>query len=84
MLESRPPLNCQKCQWRFFTDEGIERHLLGVHGLVTSNLQDKVDKGTDSGRCTVCGRAYAERLVSHMKEVSESGQCAINLSNYSY
>lgn len=70
MLLSRPPLNCQKCQWRFFTDQGLERHLLGAHGLVTSNMQEQVDRGTDSGRCTVCGRAYANKLVAHMREVS--------------
>lgn len=35
MIYNRPPLNCQKCQFRFFTDQGLERHLLGSHGLVT-------------------------------------------------
>jgi len=66
MLASRPPLNCQKCQWRFFTDQGLERHLLGAHGLVTSNMQDMVNQGTDGGRCTQCGRVFANKLVSHM------------------
>merc|ERR1712223_1113147 len=32
-IHNRPPLNCQKCQYRFFTDQGLERHLLGTHGL---------------------------------------------------
>lgn len=53
---SRPPLNCQKCQFRFFTDQGLERHLLGSHGLVTSSMQDAANKSKDSGRCPVCGR----------------------------
>lgn len=70
MLASRPPLNCQKCQWRFFTDQGLERHLLGAHGLVTSNMQDMVNQGSDSGRCTVCGRVFASKLVAHMNQVS--------------
>lgn len=69
MLASRPPLNCQKCQWRFFTDQGLERHLLGAHGLVTSNMQDMVNANTDSGRCTVCGRVFASKLVTHMNQV---------------
>ena len=69
MLASRPPLNCQKCQWRFFTDQGLERHLLGAHGLVTSNMQDMVTKSTDGGRCTVCGRVFANKLVAHMNQV---------------
>ena len=70
MLGSRPPLNCQKCQWRFFTDQGLERHLLGAHGLVTSNMQDLVDNSDDGGRCTICGRAFANQLVAHMNQVS--------------
>uniref|UniRef100_L7M3L2 MOG interacting and ectopic P-granules protein 1 n=1 Tax=Rhipicephalus pulchellus TaxID=72859 RepID=L7M3L2_RHIPC len=69
MLASRPPLNCQKCQWRFFTDQGLERHLLGAHGLVTSNMQDLANSGQDGGRCTVCGRIYASKLVAHMSQV---------------
>ncbi|XP_074603955.1 uncharacterized protein LOC141857360 [Brevipalpus obovatus] len=69
MLASRPPLNCQKCQWRFFTDQGLERHLLGAHGLVTSNMQDMVDQNLDGGRCTICGRISASKLVAHMNQV---------------
>ncbi|XP_053201469.1 MOG interacting and ectopic P-granules protein 1-like [Panonychus citri] len=69
MLASRPPLNCQKCQWRFFTDQGLERHLLGAHGLVTSNMQDMVDQNQDGGRCTICGRISANKLVAHMNQV---------------
>ncbi|KAH6946041.1 hypothetical protein HPB50_011284 [Hyalomma asiaticum] len=69
MLASRPPLNCQKCQWRFFTDQGLERHLLGAHGLVTSNMQELANSGQDGGRCTVCGRIYASKLVAHMSQV---------------
>ncbi|GFU49983.1 MOG interacting and ectopic P-granules protein 1 [Nephila pilipes] len=69
MLVSRPPLNCQKCQWRFFTDQGLERHLLGAHGLVTSNMQELANKGKDAGCCTICGRVFASKLVSHMNQV---------------
>ncbi|GIY16828.1 MOG interacting and ectopic P-granules protein 1 [Caerostris extrusa] len=69
MLVSRPPLNCQKCQWRFFTDQGLERHLLGAHGLVTSNMQELANKGKDAGCCTICGRVYASKLVNHMNQV---------------
>lgn len=56
MIYNRPPLNCQKCQFRFFTDQGLERHLLGSHGLVTSSMQDAANKGKDAGRCPVCGK----------------------------
>ena len=56
MIYNRPPLNCQKCQLRFFTDQGLERHLLGSHGLVTSSMQEAANKGHDSGRCPICGK----------------------------
>lgn len=69
VLESKPPLTCGRCGWRFFTDQGLERHLLGLHGLVTTNLQDQVNQETDSGRCTKCGRAFGNKLVIHMKDV---------------
>ena len=62
-------MNCQKCQWRFFTDQGLERHLLGAHGLVTSNMQDLVDQCQDGGRCTVCGKVFPSELVAHMSQV---------------
>lgn len=63
MIYNRPPLNCQKCQYRFFTDQGLERHLLGSHGLVTSSMQDAANKGKDAGRCPVCGRVSHNSLI---------------------
>jgi len=56
MIHNRPPLNCQKCQCRFFTDQGLERHLLGSHGLVTSSMQEAANRGQDGGRCPICGK----------------------------
>ncbi|XP_068617575.1 MOG interacting and ectopic P-granules protein 1-like [Battus philenor] len=66
MIYNRPPLNCQKCQCRFFTDQGLERHLLGSHGLVTSSMQEASNKGKDAGRCPVCGRVYQWKLLNHV------------------
>ncbi|CAH2034285.1 unnamed protein product, partial [Iphiclides podalirius] len=66
MIYNRPPLNCQKCQCRFFTDQGLERHLLGSHGLVTSSMQEAANKGKDEGRCPVCGRVYQWKLLNHV------------------
>lgn len=66
MIYNRPPLNCQKCQFRFFTDQGLERHLLGSHGLVTSSMQEAANKGKDAGRCPVCGRVYQWKLLNHV------------------
>lgn len=36
--------------------QGLERHLLGSHGLVTSSMQEAANKGKDAGRCPACGR----------------------------
>lgn len=64
MIYNRPPLNCQKCQFRFFTDQGLERHLLGSHGLVTSSMQEAANKGKDAGRCPVCGRVSLANFLA--------------------
>ena len=69
---NRPPLNCQKCQFRFFTDQGLERHLLGNHGLVTASMQDAAIKCQDSGRCPVCGK-YNEANVAILNTPSFLG-----------
>jgi hypothetical protein len=66
MIYNKPPLNCQKCQFRFFTDQGLERHLLGSHGLVTSSMQDAANKGQDNGRCPLCGKVYQWKLLAHV------------------
>jgi len=68
MIHNRPPLNCQKCQYRFFTDQGLERHLLGSHGLVTASMQENANKGRDSGRCPVCGKTIQSKLLNHVSK----------------
>ncbi|XP_065290435.1 uncharacterized protein [Dermacentor albipictus] len=80
-LSCRPPLNCQKCERRFFTDQGLERHLLGSHGMITPNMQSLAKRSKDAGRCPICGRIYAAKLVSHMSEVHK---IALKLATLSY
>lgn len=67
MIYNRPPLNCQKCQYRFFTDQGLERHLLGSHGLVTSSMQEAANNGKDAGRCPVCGKVKFKDSLRNSK-----------------
>lgn len=81
MIYNRPPLNCQKCQYRFFTDQGLERHLLGSHGLVTSSMQEAANKGKDGGRCPVCGRVYQWKLLNH---VARDHQMSLKPAHLSY
>jgi len=69
MIYNKPPLNCQKCQFRFFTDQGLERHLLGSHGLVTSSMQDAANKGQDSGRCPLCGKVHFYLVCVDLKSI---------------
>lgn len=81
MIYNRPPLNCQKCQFRFFTDQGLERHLLGSHGLVTASMQDLANKGQDQGRCPVCGKVYQWKLLNH---VAKDHQKTLKPAHLSY
>ncbi|CAB4061711.1 unnamed protein product [Lepeophtheirus salmonis] len=85
MIYNRPPLNCQKCQYRFFTDQGLERHLLGSHGLVTASMQELANKGQDSGRCPVCGKGYIPvyqwKLLNH---VAKDHQKSLKPAHLSY
>jgi len=45
-----PIIHCSMCQFKCYTDKGLERHLLGSHGLVTSRYQKAANNGKDGGR----------------------------------
>lgn len=45
-----PIISCPKCQLKYFTDKGLERHLLGSHGLVISHLQNAAIRAKDDRR----------------------------------
>lgn len=53
-----------KIQFNFL--QGLERHLLGSHGLVTASMQELANKGQDSGRCPVCGKMFHWKLLNHV------------------
>lgn len=47
---------------KFLFFQGLERHLLGSHGLVTSSMQEAANKGKDAGRCPACGRVSIKQM----------------------
>lgn len=69
LLISRPPLKCGNCDWLFYTDQGLERHLLCAHGVVTSHMEEMKKKGQDGGCCVICGGIYASKLVGHVNQI---------------
>lgn len=51
----------------FLLLQGLERHLLGSHGLVTSSMQEAANRGKDAGRCPACGRVSFIFIVEYTK-----------------
>lgn len=52
--DAGPPLACSRCRERFWSYEGLERHLVMNHNLVTSDLLHKAQNKVDGGRCKHC------------------------------
>ena len=65
----------------FVPFQGLERHLLGSHGLVTASMQDLANKGQDSGRCPVCGKMFHWKLLNH---VAKDHQKTLKPAHLSY
>ncbi|CAD5219284.1 unnamed protein product [Bursaphelenchus okinawaensis] len=65
-LDSGPPLACSRCRDRFWSYEGLERHLVMTHSLVTSDLLLKAQNKSDNGRCKHCLKTFAFNILQHL------------------
>lgn len=64
-LQAAPPLVCSRCSGRFHCYEGLERHLLMSHNLVTTDLLMKAQRKADSGRCQICTKV-SDKTEDHV------------------
>ncbi|CAJ0579726.1 unnamed protein product, partial [Mesorhabditis spiculigera] len=65
-MQQGAPLACSRCRDRFWTYEGLERHLVMAHGLVTADLLHKAQNREDGGRCKLCSKQYAFNMLQHL------------------
>lgn len=47
-------LMCKKCSLTFYTERGLDIHMLASHGIVTKGMSEAAGKGKDSGMCPIC------------------------------
>ncbi|EGT33960.1 hypothetical protein CAEBREN_00407 [Caenorhabditis brenneri] len=73
------PLACSRCRDRLWTFEGLERHLVMSHGLVTPELLQKAQKKKDSGRCKICGKQYEFYILHHLAKGHQVKLCSAEL-----
>lgn len=57
---------CPKCGMRFHTDRGLDRHLLGLHGVITNGMREAARKGKDGGMCPICKKVSSSKLLEHV------------------
>uniref|UniRef100_A0A914GVZ4 C2H2-type domain-containing protein n=1 Tax=Globodera rostochiensis TaxID=31243 RepID=A0A914GVZ4_GLORO len=78
-MASGAPLACSRCRDRFWTYEGLERHLVMVHGLVTADLLAKAQRKADSGRCKLCSKQYAFNILQHLVSDHQIKLCSAEI-----
>ncbi|KAI6214223.1 Mep-1 [Aphelenchoides besseyi] len=78
-LEAGPPLACSRCRERFWSYDGLERHLVMEHYLVTSDLLAKAQKKTDGGRCKLCKKSFAFNMLQHLASDHSARLCSAEI-----
>ncbi|CAD5226488.1 unnamed protein product [Bursaphelenchus xylophilus] len=78
-LDSGPPLACSRCRDRFWSYDGLERHLVMNHNLVTSDLLVKAQNKLDSGRCKHCLKTFAFNILQHLAADHNAKLCSAEI-----
>lgn len=70
-MDAGPPLACSRCRERFWSYEGLERHLVMNHNLVTSDLLQKAQNKLDGGRCKHCKKVKFSKSFKDFRRITE-------------
>jgi hypothetical protein len=73
------PLACSKCKDRFWCYDGLERHLVMAHGLVTQEFLRKAQNKQDGGRCQICKKQYAFNMLQHLVQEHNKNLCSAEI-----
>ncbi|KAI6175563.1 Mep-1 [Aphelenchoides bicaudatus] len=77
--DAGPPLACSRCRERFWSYEGLERHLVMNHNLVTSDLLHKAQNKVDGGRCKHCKKSFAFNILQHLASDHQAKLCSAEI-----
>ncbi|KAI6239686.1 Mep-1 [Aphelenchoides fujianensis] len=78
-FEAGAPLACSRCRERFWSYEGLERHLVMEHDLVTSDLLAKAQQKKDSGRCKRCRTTFEFNILQHLAVEHKAKLCSAEI-----
>jgi len=73
------PLACSRCQQRFWCYDGLERHLVMSHGLVTQEYLRKAQVKEDGGRCQICKKQFAFNMLQHLVQEHKKNLCSAEI-----
>uniref|UniRef100_A0AC34GCC7 C2H2-type domain-containing protein n=1 Tax=Panagrolaimus sp. ES5 TaxID=591445 RepID=A0AC34GCC7_9BILA len=78
-MQQGAPLACSRCKDRFWCYDGLERHLVMAHGLVTQEFLRKAQNKQDGGRCQICKKQYAFNMLQHLVQEHQKNLCSAEI-----
>uniref|UniRef100_A0A7E4W6Q3 C2H2-type domain-containing protein n=1 Tax=Panagrellus redivivus TaxID=6233 RepID=A0A7E4W6Q3_PANRE len=78
-MNNGPPLACSRCKDKFWCYDGLERHLVMSHGLVTQEFLRKAQNKQDGGRCQICKKQYAFNMLQHLVQEHSKSLCSAEI-----